>query len=217
MEKSTSMTFLFHKVGDTFSKLVDITSYPDLFVKPEKLDVSDLSSNQKKYVPGMVDLPDYDFGFNYSKEAYAKVKALEGKSTTYQLRFGANGEFGIWQWDGDIFVTPTGGAVGAARTGTITVYPATNVTEVDDTAVTISPLSDTSVAVAGAQDITVSAIPADATITAVSGTTAKATVSVSGSKITLTGVAAGTSVITVTAAKAGLASATTTFTVTVTA
>lgn len=131
MEKSTSMTFLFHKEkeGSTFSKLIGITSYPDVFTAPEKLDVSDLSSNQKKYIPGMIDLPDYEFGFIYSKADYAKVKALEGKTGSYQLRFGENGEYGAWEWDGDIFATPNGGAVGAVREGKIICYPATDVTE----------------------------------------------------------------------------------------
>ena len=59
MEKSTSNTFLYHSAdGKNFTKLIDITSYPDIFSPPEKLDVSNLSSNQKKYTQGMVDLPD---------------------------------------------------------------------------------------------------------------------------------------------------------------
>lgn len=131
MEKSTSLTFLYHKAteGSTFTKLLDITSYPDVTTPPEKLDISDLSSNQKKYIPGMVDLPDYEFGFIYNKTDYAKVKALEGKTGSYQLRFGANGEYGAWEWEGDVFVTPNGGAVGAVREGKIICYPSTDVTE----------------------------------------------------------------------------------------
>lgn len=130
-EKSTSLTFLYHKdtVGSTFSKLLDITSYPDIFTAPEKLDISDLSSNCKKYMPGMIDLPDYEFGAIYSKEMYAKLKALEGKNNSYQLRFGEKGEYGAWEWDGDIFVTPNGGAVGAVRECKVICYPATDVTE----------------------------------------------------------------------------------------
>lgn len=134
MEKTTIKTFLYHSTdkGSTFTKLIDITSYPDIFSTPEKLDISDLSSDQKKYTPGMRDLPDYEFGFNYTKERYETCKALKGKNdTVYQIRFGENGEYGCWQWSGDIFVTPTGGQVNGTRQGKIICYPETDVTEVD--------------------------------------------------------------------------------------
>lgn len=131
MEKSTSNTFLYHSTdGTTYSKLIDITSYPDIFSAPEKLDISDLSSNQKKYTQGMVDLPDYEFGFVYDKADYEKVKQLEDGKTDhhYQLRFGAKGEYGAWTWTGSHFATPTGGSVGAAREGKIVCYPESEVT-----------------------------------------------------------------------------------------
>lgn len=131
MEKSTSKTFLYHSAdGKSFTKLVDITSYPDIFSAPEKLDISDLSSNQKKYTQGMVDIPDYEFGFIYSKAAYDAVKKLEdGATHHYQLRFGENGEYGAWQWTGTHFATPNGGSVGAAREGKVVCYPESEVTE----------------------------------------------------------------------------------------
>lgn len=133
MEKTTINTFLYHSATGTgaFTKLIDITSYPDIFTAPEKLDISDLSSDMKKYTPGMKDLADYEFGFNYTKDGYDICKALEGDDKHYyQIRFGANGEYGAWQWQGDIFATPTSGSVGAVRTGKIICYPATEVAEV---------------------------------------------------------------------------------------
>lgn len=125
MEKSTSLTFLYHSAtaDGAFTKLVDITSYPDMNAAPEKLDVSDLSSNQKKYEPGMIDVPDMEFGFNYTKERYDSVKEKEGTTGYYQLRFGENGEYGAWQWSGKLAVTASGGQVGAARQGKVTMYP----------------------------------------------------------------------------------------------
>lgn len=132
MEKTTINTFLYHSATESgnFTKLIDITSYPDIFTAPEKLDISDMSSDQKKYTPGMKDLADYEFGFNYTKAAYDTCKALEGQEHFYQLRFGADGEYGAWQWSGDVFVTPNSGSVGATRTGKIVCYPATEVKEV---------------------------------------------------------------------------------------
>lgn len=130
MEKTTSLTFLYHKKsGETsFTKLIDINSYPDMFNAPEKIDISDLSSNQRKYAAGMVELPDYAFGFVWDLEAYNKVKELEGKTDTqYQVRFGEKGEYGAWEWTGDVFARPVGGSVGAARTGEVICYPSTDV------------------------------------------------------------------------------------------
>lgn len=132
MEKTTINTFLLHSATEDgeFKKVVDITSYPDIFTAPEKLDISDMSSKQKKYTPGMVDLPDYEFGFIYDKDAYDAVKELEGTEGYYQLRFGENGEYGAWGWRGDVFATPTAGSVGSAREAKLICYPATEVTPV---------------------------------------------------------------------------------------
>lgn len=134
MEKSTSKTFLYHSDnGTTYTKLVDITSYPDIFSPPEKLDVSTMSSNQRQYTPGMVDLPDYEFGFIYTKAAYDAIKALEDGKTThhYQLRFGTDGEYGAWTWTGSHFATPNGGSVGGVREGKIVCYPEGEITEAE--------------------------------------------------------------------------------------
>lgn len=133
MEKTTINTYLYaKKSADTSStKLCDITSYPDLFTAPEKIDISDLSSKQKKYAEGMVDVPDYTFGANYTKTAYTKLKTMEGDDTIeFQLRFGANGEYGAWEWTGSVFTNIKGGDVGAKREMEITVYPNSDIEEV---------------------------------------------------------------------------------------
>ncbi len=134
MEKTTINTYLYSNksTGSAFEKLIDITSYPDLFSAPEKIDISDLSSKQKKYTDGMVDLPDYEFGANYTKDAYDKVKALENDDTIqFQIRFGANGEYGAWEWTGSIFVNVKAGEVGGKREMTVTCYPKTDITEAE--------------------------------------------------------------------------------------
>lgn len=132
MEKSTINTFLFAKktTESKASKLCDITSYPDLFTAPEKLDISDLSSKQKKYAEGMVDVPDYTFGANYDTADKTKLKAMEGDDTiVFELRFGAKGEYGAWTWTGSLFLNIKGGEVGGKREMEITVYPKTDITE----------------------------------------------------------------------------------------
>lgn len=220
MEKSTSLTFLYYKTSimADFAKLVDITSYPDIYNKPEKLDISTLSSNQKAYTKGMVDLPDYDYGMIYDVDDYAKIKALESDNTVlYQLRFGASGEYGIWQWTGGIFVTPTGGDVGAARTGTITCYPSSDVTEVSATEVIIGQIAEQKIVVGTNKVLSANVYPATATLTAESSDEAKATVAVVGNVVTITPVAAGYTAITLTGAKTNYTSGTETFGVTVSA
>lgn len=132
MEKATIDTYLRAKTAASgkAEKLCDITSYPDLFTAPEKLDISDLSSRQKKYAEGMIDLPDYVFGANYTKAAYDKIKALEGKDDiVFELLFGKTGEYGAWTWTGSLFVNIKGGEVGGKREMEITTYPKTDITE----------------------------------------------------------------------------------------
>ena len=133
MEKTTINTFLMHsetKDGE-FKKLVDITSYPELFSAPEKLDISNMSSKQKKYTPGMVDVPDQEFGYIYDMASYKAIKELEGKDHYYQLRFGQNGEYGCWQWHGDVFTSFSAGSVGSAREAKLITYPVDDIEEVE--------------------------------------------------------------------------------------
>lgn len=136
MEKSTSNTFLMYSETENgeFKNLVNIRSYPDIFSPPEKLDVSDLSSNQKKYEPGMVDVPDQDFGYIYNKPDYDKIRALKDTPLYFQLRFGKNGEYGCWKWHGKVFTTPSGGGVGDPREAKLITYPDSDIEEVTVTA-----------------------------------------------------------------------------------
>lgn len=128
MEKTTINTYLYTgEAESSLSKLIDITSYPDLMSPPEKIDISDLSSKQKKYTDGMTDLPDYEFGANYTLANYKKVEALKNKKLHCELRFGENGEYGIFKWQGTIFPSVSGGDVGGKREMKVTCYPESDV------------------------------------------------------------------------------------------
>lgn len=214
---NTSYTFLYYKASgmSNFAKLVDITDYPDFLPDPERRDVSDLSTNHEKFEKGVYRLPEMSFGCFYSLAAFDKIADLQGTNTQYQIRFGENGEYGCWQWEGDVFVKPTGGGFGDSRRMQVTFYPNTMFTKIDPTVVYITPIGDKTVTGTGSIEVNVVTVPDDATLTVQSSATEKATASVSGKKVTVTGVAAGTSVITITAAKAGMTSGTETFTVTV--
>lgn len=128
MEKTTINTFLYcGEAAASLTKLIDITSYPDIMSPPEKVDVSDLSSKQKKYTDGMVDLPDYEFGANYTLEGYKKVNQMKDKKLYCELRFGTDGEFGVFKWQGTLFPSVSGGDVGGKREMKITCYPETDI------------------------------------------------------------------------------------------
>lgn len=58
-----------------YAKLVDITSAPATGSAPGKIDATTLSDTTKKYISDRPDTPDYEFGYNYTKENFAAVTA----------------------------------------------------------------------------------------------------------------------------------------------
>lgn len=108
-----------HKAaGDSnFSKLVDITEYPDLGGDTEKIDVTTLSDTKKRNINGIQDSSDLEFKSWYEQADYEKLEAIQEAGTidTYQLWFGENGEDGIWEWSGVMNVYASGGGTNAAR------------------------------------------------------------------------------------------------------
>ena len=130
MATNTSKTFLNTKVSAAYTKLVDITSYPDIFTAPPRLDTTTLTDTQRTYIKDIVDVPEMVFEAWYDKTAYTAVKALEGKQTEFQLAFGetGTGSQGTFTWTGDIFCTPLGGGVSGIRGMQITCYPSTAIT-----------------------------------------------------------------------------------------
>ena len=119
MAKCTNTTFLMHKKkGESeFSKLIDITEYPDLGGDKEKLDVTTLSDTRKRTINGVEDAGDLKFKAWYEKIDYEKLLAIQEAETvdTYQLWFGENGEDGIWEWEGILAVYPNSGSSNNAR------------------------------------------------------------------------------------------------------
>lgn len=119
MAKCTNYTFLMVKRNgeDEFSKLIDITQYPDLGGSKEKIDVTTLSDKKKRTINGIEDTSDLEFNAWYEKADYEKLLAIEAadKIDTYQLWFGEDGEDGIFEWQGKMAVYPTSGSSNAAR------------------------------------------------------------------------------------------------------
>lgn len=124
---STYKSFLMH--GD--EKLVDIKDYPDLGGEPEMLETTTLSDGMQTYVAGIQSLEALSFSCNYNKTDYAKLKALENKTESYAVWFGADstgtpdGSEGKFSFDGQLSVFVTGGGVNEVRGMTVTIAPST--------------------------------------------------------------------------------------------
>ena len=133
MALSTIHTYLEYQPegsSTTWTKLADIKSYPDLSEPPERIDATTLSDEMRQYVPGVRDLPDYDFPANYDKTQYNAIVALRGEDLDLRLRFGetTDDEYSIFTFTGQVDATITGGEVNAVREMTVNVYPSSAIT-----------------------------------------------------------------------------------------
>lgn len=115
----------------TYTKLVDIKSYPDLGSTPNKLDTTDLSvTSIKTSILGLQELGDLTYECNYTKAAYDTLKALEGTTMWFQLEFGEDGVDGKFRWSGQVSVFAAGGGVDEVRGMTLTLSAETEITPV---------------------------------------------------------------------------------------
>lgn len=136
---STYKTYLMYRTTTTlsYSKVIDITSFPDLIGTPERIDITSLSDAQRVYIAGIQDRDDMTFNANYTAENFTAVHDLEGHIYEYALWFGATGDVGseepdgsdgVFEWTGDIRAGVSGGGVNEAVQMTVTCTPSTVVT-----------------------------------------------------------------------------------------
>lgn len=96
----------------SFTKLLDITSIPDLGGAPDQIDVTTLSDLQTRNINGIQSVSALEFGAWYDKEVYASLQAiaeadqakLQSELDTYQVWFGENGVYGKFEWQGKLSV-----------------------------------------------------------------------------------------------------------------
>ena len=105
------------------SKLVDITSIPDLGGAPDQIDVTTLSDRQTRNINGIQSVSALEFGAWYDKNTYAALAAIQAAESldTYQVRFGNNGVNGIFEWHGKLSVYVGAVESNAAVPMTITI------------------------------------------------------------------------------------------------
>ena len=128
MAISTYGISLIHKASDSYVKLVDIKSFPDLGGSPEMLETTTLSDSMQTYIPGIKSLEGLEFEANYTKADYVKLKALEGKDEAYAVFFGEEGVEGKFEFNGSLSVFPVGGGVNEVVGMTISIAPSTPIT-----------------------------------------------------------------------------------------
>ena len=138
MATSTYMTFLMHKNGEDWEKLLDITEFPDLGGDPEMLETTTLSDRMQTFVKGVQSNDGMGFSANYDHAEYLALKALEGKNEQYAVWFGGEetasaptptGSEGKFSFGGELSVHVTGGGVNEVRGMAITIAPTTVISE----------------------------------------------------------------------------------------
>lgn len=133
---STYQTYLMYRTttSGTFSKVIDITSFPDLIPPKDRIDITSLSDYMRVYIQGIGDTSEFQFGANYTPDNYATIVALEGKQYEYAVWFGASGNAGSevpdghngkFSWTGEISAGVSGGGVNEAVGMTINATPST--------------------------------------------------------------------------------------------
>ena len=122
--------------GSTYTKLLDIKSFPDLMGGPNNLETTTLSDEMKTYIPGLKDPGDaLEFGANYDAADFAAVEALERVEKFYAVWIGASGtplapdgSKGKFSFKGYAYATKNGAGTDEVQDMTVGIIPSTPIT-----------------------------------------------------------------------------------------
>jgi hypothetical protein len=137
MAINTYQTYLMSSSdGTTYTKVIDIKSFPDLMGAPNKLESTTLSDNMKTYIPGLKDSGDaLEFTANYSAADFSTIAALEGTEKYYAVWIGASGtplapdgSKGKFSFKGYAYATKNGAGTDEVQDMTIGIIPSTPIT-----------------------------------------------------------------------------------------
>lgn len=140
MAISTYKVFLMvAKTGDTYEKLIDIKSFPNLGGAPERLETTTLSDRMQTFINGIQTLESMEATANYTLTDYKAVKAIANKEQKLAFWFGGtegvdgkavpNGEDGKYTFTGHVDAYVTGGGVNEVVGMTISITPSTPIVE----------------------------------------------------------------------------------------
>lgn len=142
MAFSTYQTYLMHKGGTdaSYSKLIDIKSFPDLGSDPETLETTTLSDAMQTFIPGIQGNDNMEFEANYTLENFKAVNALKEKEEDYAIWFGADsssgsdvpdGNRGKFKFKGYAMARVAGGNVNEVVSMSVIITPSTPI-ELDE-------------------------------------------------------------------------------------
>lgn len=129
---STYKTYLYK--GAT--KLIDIKDFTEPISPREQLDTTTIISDARTYRPGIRETKSVQFTCNYLKggevvpgkpKGFEDLKALEGTEYTFSIRFGDNGEDGIFTFNAYLSVNVKSGGVNEVTEMVITLSPTSEV------------------------------------------------------------------------------------------
>ncbi len=128
----SNVSYLYRKPNgaSTFTKLVDITSVPDLGGAPEQIDITTLSDRKQKNMNGIQSVSAHEFGAWYDSEVYDVLQSIMeadydkvsvSELDTYQIWIGKDGVGGKFEWQGKLSVYVGGYESNAAIPMTISI------------------------------------------------------------------------------------------------
>lgn len=202
---------LMKKANGKYSILLPVEGTGENGSTPAQLDKTAIGNRQATSVEGRSENPQKTIPFFLHRD---NIKILEGIAGETHDFLRLLPDFTGFKYSGQVSYMANNTDVGSLEQGQITITP-TSKDEyvencydlVEDTAIFTSAIDEVvNLATAGTKTITLTTVPADATITAVSDTTGTATATVSDGVLTITGVASGSAIVTLTASKSGYAS-----------
>ena len=130
-----------------WQRLVNIKSLPDLGGSPEQLETTTLSNAMNTYCSGIQSFDSLTFTCNYTKGQYDNVKIVaDGKTTfSYAVFIGddSTGEDGTFYFNGVASIAKTGVGVNEVQEMTLTIAPATDITNTAPTGAALKGVDTT--------------------------------------------------------------------------
>lgn len=201
---------LMKKANGKYSILLPIEGTGENGSSPAQLDKTAIGNRQATSVEGRTENPQKQMPFFAHRDNINILENIKGENHEF-LRLLP--DFTGFKYSGTINYMLNNTDVGSLEQGQITITPTSSdeyvencYSLIEDTVVFTNSIDEV-VTLTGtaSKAINLSPNPADATLSASSGTNGVATVSISNKVLTITGVASGTSIVTITASKTNYA------------
>lgn len=123
-ELSTYNSAFSYSTDGTSYTTVRVKTFPEVAAKRSSIDVTDLSDDAKRYIPGIRETSEtLDFDANYDATVYAALEALADRTDIKQKLALSDGS--TWSWEGGISPALKSGEVNGVVEMTISSIPAT--------------------------------------------------------------------------------------------